>query len=264
MNNNLTINKLQIENLTLNSLNGIYEGVTHKKILSVLSIVQPLDGSYEISINNGEKFIANAMDVFIAPSSVMQELIHHDGKLGKMKSHWAFIDATVNDIYKFDEIFSFPVILNKKYNEQVYNLISTALNSVNAFEKMRCGYSLLEILYNESEKKQPTNSINTQIEIFVKNNYFLDIKAKDIAKNLFCSVPQVFRYTNKYYGVSPSNYVNGIRLQQAEIQLRYTLKSITEIAISVGFSDVSYFSKLFKRHYGDNPINYRKKYSINN
>ena len=86
------------------------------------------------------------------------------------------------------------------------------------------------------------------------------LRAAEIAKHLYCSVPQVFRYTRKYFGLSPSNYINGIRLQQAEIQLRTTDRQITQIALACGFYDCAYFSKLFKKNYAESPLVYRKNH----
>ena len=85
-------------------------------------------------------------------------------------------------------------------------------------------------------------------------------RAAEIAKHLYCSVPQVFRYTRKYFGLSPPNYINGIRLQQAEIQLRTTDRQITQIALACGFYDFAYFSKLFKKNYTESPLVYRKNH----
>ncbi len=47
-------------------------------------------------------------------------------------------------------------------------------------------------------------------------------------------------------GVSFSNYLNKIRIEQSKLLLKNTDSSIVEIAMEVGFEDQSYFSKVFK------------------
>jgi hypothetical protein len=43
--------------------------------------------------------------VFIAPSNVVQEIIHHNGDNGVMQAQWIFLDVVVNGEYRFDEIY---------------------------------------------------------------------------------------------------------------------------------------------------------------
>jgi two-component system response regulator YesN len=47
----------------------------------------------------------------------------------------------------------------------------------------------------------------------------------------------------------------------AAMQLKYTSKSVTEIAALVGFLDPKHFSKVFKKHTGFSPLQYRKQTS---
>lgn len=80
-------------------------------------------------------------------------------------------------------------------------------------------------------------------------------------------------YLNKCYfitlfkeftGVSPHTYKTGIRLERAKEYLSGTNLTVCEIASSIGFSDAVHFSKLFKKHTGMTPGDYRKKHQNNN
>ncbi len=53
-------------------------------------------------------------------------------------------------------------------------------------------------------------------------------------------------------------YLNRYRIQQARQLLKNTHKSITEIALDVGFSSSSYFSRIFRRETGMSPEAYRR------
>ncbi|MBR7184939.1 MAG: helix-turn-helix transcriptional regulator [Clostridia bacterium] len=59
------------------------------------------------------------------------------------------------------------------------------------------------------------------------------------------------------YGQTPYAFLQKLRVEKAEILLLNTNKSVLEIALSCGFSDVYSFSHSFKRHFGLSPQNYR-------
>jgi len=48
------------------------------------------------------------------------------------------------------------------------------------------------------------------------------------------------------------------RINMAKTALKNTQKSITEIALEVGFSESGYFSRLFRREVGMSPDQYRR------
>jgi AraC-like DNA-binding protein len=262
MSNSINYPNIIITSVEANGLNHPCENVYHKKILNTLSIVQATHGYYEISVDGSTIYKLNENDVFVAPSNVVQEIIHHNGDGGYMTAHWAFIDTIIDQSYKFEELYSLPVVLPNRYNDKVFKLIELVRYSKNTFEVMRGSYDLMEILFFESEKKLSLDTTFLTIQTFVKNNCNKNIKATDIAKKLICSESQVFRYTKKYFNLSPANYINLVRLQQAETLLKTTKNTITEISYMIGFSDNAYFQRLFKKHYGQTPQNYRKYYKI--
>lgn len=59
-------------------------------------------------------------------------------------------------------------------------------------------------------------------------------------------------------GRTPIDYLNYYRIECASEMLCSTTQSITDIALSCGFNDLSYFVKLFRRHKGVNASEYRK------
>lgn len=60
-------------------------------------------------------------------------------------------------------------------------------------------------------------------------------------------------------GVAPMRYVDMRRLERAADLLRCTPLSVKEIAAELGFEDPFYFSRRFRRSYGDSPAVWRKK-----
>jgi AraC-like DNA-binding protein len=58
--------------------------------------------------------------------------------------------------------------------------------------------------------------------------------------------------------MTPITYLNRCRINQAKLLLRQTDKSVTAIALEVGFADSGYFSRIFGREVGMTPIAFRR------
>lgn len=261
MKNNFNIQNITIKSIHFGGMAGDFEGIFHQKMLSTLSIVQSVEGSYDIALNGSPFSSTGRGGVFVAPKNAVQKIIHHNGSNGNMYAQWVFIDAVINNDYSFDELFAFPTILPSRYNQKVYELIQVIRSDADCFDKTNSAISLLKILYENAEFIKNTPSIKQKIENFVENNYTRNITAQDIAGALFCSASQVFKHTQKFFNLSPANYINGIRIAKAEKRLLLSNDNVTQIASDVGFDDVSYFSKLFKAHFGYSPLGYRKQFS---
>ena len=67
---------------------------------------------------------------------------------------------------------------------------------------------------------------------------------------------RIFSYV---YDKTPYAFLQEFRINKAEILLLNTSKSVSEIAIACGFSDVYSFSHSFKKHSGMSPLDYRKR-----
>lgn len=59
-------------------------------------------------------------------------------------------------------------------------------------------------------------------------------------------------------GQSVNDHLTRFRIKQAERLLRESSATITEIALATGFSDASYFSRIFRRINGCSPSRYRR------
>ncbi|RKJ39864.1 AraC family transcriptional regulator [Acutalibacter sp. 1XD8-33] len=67
------------------------------------------------------------------------------------------------------------------------------------------------------------------------------------------------RAFRKYYGQTPSAYVNGLRLSHAAFLLQTTKTSVLDISAACGFENLSWFNRLFKEYYRLTPTEYRAR-----
>lgn len=94
---------------------------------------------------------------------------------------------------------------------------------------------------------------------YVKENYDFPVNALEAAKLCSMSYSYFSRSFNRLFHMSFSDYVNHIRLMEAEKLLVSTALSITEIAASSGFNSTSYFIKLFHEDKHMSPKQFRKE-----
>lgn len=73
------------------------------------------------------------------------------------------------------------------------------------------------------------------------------------------SPEHVARVMRRTLGMTPSDYVNRVRLAHAAFQLRMTARPVTEIALDSGYENLGYFFHVFKKEYGSSPRQYRGK-----
>ncbi len=69
----------------------------------------------------------------------------------------------------------------------------------------------------------------------------------------------VARSIKKYLGITPTEFVNDLRLTFAASQIISSGKNITDICLDAGFYSISWFNKMFNKKYGMSPKEFRKK-----
>lgn len=88
---------------------------------------------------------------------------------------------------------------------------------------------------------------------FVENNYHAKIQSEEVARLCAMSPFRFSRSFRETFGMPFRQYVVRVRLKEACRLLENPLASITEVAYAVGFNDISYFSRMFKRYLGVSP-----------
>lgn len=92
---------------------------------------------------------------------------------------------------------------------------------------------------------------------FLDLHFAQDLSLKDVAGRTGWSPPHFSSEFRKCFGRSPFEYLITRRLEAAASLLRDADLNVTQVAESVGYEDVYYFSKLFKKHMGRSPSTLR-------
>jgi len=88
---------------------------------------------------------------------------------------------------------------------------------------------------------------------YIEQNYSSPLSLSGISEKFSLSESYVARLFKNELNCKPSEYINSVRIAAAEELLLTTELSVTEISALVGYSDIYYFSKTFKRLVGTSP-----------
>lgn len=134
--------------------------------------------------------------------------------------------------------------------------------------------------YDSSYKNFLVQSVLSDLIVYIIDSYSFN---KNIPKwlqelyqvmqedeNLVEGLPRLIKLSNrtqehvtrefsKYYGITPTDFINEIRLKKSAKLLLQTDMLIIAISDKCGFNTLTYYNKLFKKYYGCSPSEYRKR-----
>jgi signal transduction histidine kinase/DNA-binding response OmpR family regulator len=94
---------------------------------------------------------------------------------------------------------------------------------------------------------------------YVQQNYQETLTRQGLARHVGMSDDYLTYCFRQELGMTPIAYLNRYRVTQAKDLLKETDRTITQIALDVGFSDSGYFSRVFRRETGVSPDAYRRR-----
>ena len=120
------------------------------------------------------------------------------------------------------------------------------------------------ILARKVEVESEANTISDLEEkVLVIINEFIsdpELSVDFVAQKMDVSRTTLFRGMKEELGVTPSKYIKKVKLQKAIELLNETDLRISEIAFQLGFSDPSYFTRIFKSEMGVSPHEFKSKH----
>lgn len=104
------------------------------------------------------------------------------------------------------------------------------------------------------------NHVNTveQAKKYLHNHFMEDISLRDLASHCCVSPFHFSRIFKKFTDYSPHQYLLRIRLKHAEMLIRNTTMSVTEICFTSGFNSLDHFTTMFKQMYKVSPSQLRR------
>lgn len=133
-------------------------------------------------------------------------------------------------------------ILELKFRELLLNIMSNPRNQ-----------DVLCMANNIQLHERPS------IQQVMEDNFLYNLTLEDFAKISLRSLPTFKREFKTLFKTTPGKWLLNKRLENANILLNATSKSVNEIAFESGFENNTHFSRVFKEKYGKSPIHFRKE-----
>ena len=231
---------------------------------------------------DGIKYDAEAGDIFILRPFVMHAI-------NRLDEHEMTIDAIVFNLRLLETgeadmctVKYFAPLLNEKrsvpcivrpldswyqpFNESMSAILKCDLSEQGAELDIKANLywmfyhiyhnRLLNVEKNVAEDKH-LYTVRQALE-YIRAEYMNEITIEDIAKHCGYSEFYIMKLFKQFTGESVVDYVNNYRLTVAGRQLRDTQDDIATIAYQVGYNNVSYFNRQFKKQYGMTPREFRR------
>ena len=176
---------------------------------------------------------------------------------------YIIVNMEVIDNLKSDIVFSndISIILNasNSFYENIFKEINNAFIIAGMASSIKCKALVYEMLYHlamdlfKSELAANKYSKIYPGIIYLEENYHQDIKISDLAEASHLSVSHFRRLFTEYFNMSPIEYINKLKIKKACELLKSGIYTVSETAEKTGFSNIYYFSRLFKDITGVSP-----------
>ena len=145
-------------------------------------------------------------------------------------------------------------IVNLRFTEILMQLLRASQ------EKQETAYASDDPIPEYAREVGGSNSAELKKTLtFMEKNLDQPVDLDTLANMSGMSRFQFNRAFKNAYGITPIRYLGDLRFAKAKELMRYSDKNVTQIAYSVGFNDVHYFSRFFKQREKVAPNEYLKK-----
>ena len=155
--------------------------------------------------------------------------------------------------------------------EKTYNLMDKRINSdvvkknLSSFDNMETGKKIKrfiadlinELIYEiRSNNDNPGQSLVKPVKKYLSEHFSEELNLQSVADLFNVSFGHLSKCFKKVEGISFSEYLMNLRIEEAKKLLKKDYINISEVAEKVGYADPGYFSKVFKKQVGMTPKQY--------
>lgn len=180
---------------------------------------------------------------------ILQNASHKPGCILKNKTDKPLIASLINSI------------INEQANQQLYytRVSEQIINTIITIVARNIALKLPKNI------KETTGEPVLEMLNYIQKNIFEpeNLKAKKMSEHFNISLHYLGRYFKKQTGDTLQNYITNYKIRQVETRLLHSDMRINEIAFEFNFTDESHLNRIFKKHNGMNPSEFRKLKSIN-
>ena len=222
------------------------------------AFVYIISGSCTYNFNDNHNFTVNSGDVlYLAHHSNYTMYIYSD------EYQFIFCDFVFeNHVFKKSDIFTLKNPSNAKNAFEKLLSLYTHHTNVSFFDCMSTLYDIYGTIALAASSNYVNSSIKTKMS---ETKEYIDTHFNDLslsvsllAERLDISDVYFRKLFKSQYNISPSKYINSIRISNAKRLMNHSFLSLESCALKSGFSSLQYFSRVFKKMTGISPGKYRK------
>lgn len=226
-------------------------------ILPCIDITIVLNGVMRYTYNQ-EEIVLKTGDVIVFKKGDVR-----DRKEGGSAEYCSF-NAISN---KYDDLPIFSGILREQVNEEVKTLIflyekyNTSFSRY-ANEKKESCFTLLYYTLYEASKISRENRYIIQIKKYIAEHIHEQITVAQVSESVFLSSNYCNSFFKSHTGYTLNEYIRKEKMIKAQHLIIGTNNPLKEIAASLGYSQYSYFTRVFEQEFHMSPAEYRKSITI--
>ena len=113
----------------------------------------------------------------------------------------------------------------------------------------------LTVLYDKNHPKNDVDSTNLSVKLmnYIHKHYTGKLTYDMICQKFFISVPSINKIVKNYTGMTFGNYINSLRLEDAQKMMSENYVPVHKAAELCGFSSYNAFYRAYKKYFGHSP-----------
>ena len=146
----------------------------------------------------------------------------------------------------------------KEYHTDIPIFDFNKIKSISNIASMFTKYILLENLLTPNMGEQLENVLQ-----YIEKNLDRSFSIQELSKNVNLSKSALYHMFHTNFNCTVNEYINKERIKRSLHYLLETDLTIDEISAKVGFSSVSYYTRIFKKIKNTTPLQYKKQFKTN-
>lgn len=231
-------------------------------------LIYCFDGEGWVEIK-GRRFILKKNQLFVIEPKTVCSYGSSDNKA--WTNYWIHYTGGNAGIYspQVNQVIEIPPSEDSRIDERLLLFEEMLQNLENYFIPEKVVYANICLkqflssikylgVYRSVKKENESDNLNKAIS-FMKNNLQTTVRVSELAESCNCSASNLYKLFKQNIGSSPQDFFIHLKMERARKYLLRTNLKVKEIGAKLGYEDQYYFSRIFTKHVGLSPANYRKE-----
>ena len=224
---------------------------------------QDIPQDYEVNGNNADMETRYAKRIADYIQTGNRRMIKEQLQMIRNDLYYANEEVSILKHYLADIMIQVKAIISRTYGSMDIPLPSNAA-IISTVEEKYYLYEILKFFMVQFEMctnaiSSPTReSVMDGILDYISHHYHENLKLGAIAELFGYNSSYLGKIFNKTTGKNFNAYIDELRIEHSKALLSSDQYKVYEVAQLVGYSNVDYFHKKFKKYVGASPAEYRK------